>query len=227
MTQTTFTSVLPSQNETNFEISFCRLTVAIDKKILDAIYTVEYKLKKTTDNSDDDNWTEGTSAAEDKCELISVLGVDGGSIQSQPMPNEGKMAFQIEFLKSLDRNEEIEFTIKYKRPILRKEVEGGFLFKRYLVVVESIYANVCRNFDIVFRLENKKCILLESIPNRFQTDNNAITFKKEALRPYEVYTVGLLLHSGLLQRRESKVISSFFLMVVGGFVSLGITKLFG
>jgi hypothetical protein len=227
MTPTTFTSVLPSQNTSNFEISFCRLTVEIDKKIQEAIYTVEYKLKKITGNTEDDNWTEGTSATEDKCELISVLGSDGGSIQTQPMPNEGKMAFQIEFLKSLALDEEIEFTIKYKRPILRKEVEGGFLFKRYLVVVESIYANVCRNFDIVFRFENKKCILLESIPNRFQTDNDVITFKKEALRPHEVYTVGLLLHSGFLQRRESKVISSLFLMVVGAFVSLVITKLFG
>jgi len=227
MAQTTFTSVLPSQSESNFEISFCRLTVDIDKKILEAIYTVEYKLKKVTNNTTDDNWTEGTSAADDQCELISVLGADGGGIQTRPLPNEGKMAFQIEFLKSLSTDEEIEFTIKYRRPLLRKEVESGFLFKRYLVVVESIYANVCRNFEIVFRFKNKKCILLESIPNRFQSDNNVITFKKEALRPHEVYTVGLLLHSGFLQRRESKVISSLFLATVGAFVSLVITKLFG
>jgi hypothetical protein len=227
MSQTTFTSVLPSQNESNFEISSCRLTIDIDKKILEAVYTIEYKLKKTTDNTADDNWTEGTSAADDKCELISVLGADGGSIQSHPMPNEGKMAFKVEFLKSLSRDEEIEFTIKYRRPLLRKEVESGILFKRYLVVVESIYSNVCRNFDIAFRFENKKCILLESIPNRFLSENEIITFKKEALRPHEVYTVGLLLHSGFLQRRESKVISSLSLMIVGAFVSLGITNLFG
>lgn len=225
MEPTTFTSVLPAQNDVNFDILSCRLTVDIDSKIFKGVYTAEYTLKKITDCKSDDTWTEGTSSTEDECKLTSVLGADGGSIQATPMLNEGKVAFKIEFLKSFNRDEEIKFTIKYTRPLLRKEVEKGLLFKRYLVIVESIYVNICRNLEVVFQFENKKCSLLESVPNIYISDNEVIRFRKEILKPHEVYTVGLLLHSGFLTRRESKTITVISMLVAGWLVPIILSNL--
>lgn len=226
MNQKKFTSVLPSSSKANFEIVSSKMLVEIDKKLHGAIYKNEYKLKKVAKNTvGDDCWVEGTSS--DKSKLVSALDHKGGGLKTSLIESDGKNFFKVEFLKELAIGDEISFSVTYTRPLLRKEVETGFLFKRYLIFVESIYANLCQNLEINFKLANEKCTLLESIPNRYLSEGNIISFKKDLLRPHEVYTVGLLLEFGLLKRRESKVLSSLLLMIVGAFVSLGVTKVFG
>lgn len=227
MTHTVVTSVLPSVDEANFEITSCHILVNIDKKMFFGEFTVTYVLKKVANNSiENDNWFEGTSALESDCKLISVLNKKGGAYKAEPKPNDGKLGFLVDFQRKLELEESIDLEIKYKRPLIRKKAESGFFYSRYLIVVESIFANICKNFSLEFEFNNDKCNLIQSIPSKIEKENSKVGFKKDILRPYEVYTVGLLMHLGILKRRESKFLSSFILMVIGALVSLSISEIY-
>lgn len=220
-------SVLPKSTDVNFEVLKCITDVDISENFDSAIYTKKYQLRKIANNhAGNDTWIEVTGYEKDECELISVQSDNGDIPKTKNVENNKKLAFLIDFGKQLQIGIEIDFCIKFKRPIKNKKIEGGIFFKRNLIFFENILSNLCYRFQFNMKFKRKRCKIVNNIPEYYKADNSKYSFRKDILHPNEIYTVGVLVDSGLLGKYSSKIISGLFLMVTGGFVSLFITEIY-